>query len=234
MGYVLIIGANSELGKALAEKYASEGYNIYLADTNTDELEETKQYLEDLYNVDIQAHKFNMLEFYTHRNFYKNLEHTPEGAIIAVNYIGDQKRCQKDFLEAKKIIDTNYTGLVSILNIIANDFEERVKGFIVGTGSIVGEDNEQEYYTYSGAKKAFITQIEGIKTRFIASNIQVLVANHGYIHTKETSDIKVTDKAVSVAADIAEQIFKAQQQGKGSLETKKNVGQKLFSLIAGK
>ncbi len=231
MGYVLILGANSDLGKALAEKYAFEGYNIYLADTDTDEMEETKEYLTDMCGADIQVHKFNVLEFYTHRNFYKNLEHPPVGVVIAVNYTGEQKRSQKDFLEAKKIIDTNYTGLVSILNIIANDFEGKKEGFIIGTGSIIGEENAQQCYTYTSAKRGFTSQLEGIKARLTTSNVQVLTANPGYVHTKETKDIEVPKKSVSIPGDVAELVFKAQQQGKDSLETKKNVGRKLFSLI---
>jgi NAD(P)-dependent dehydrogenase (short-subunit alcohol dehydrogenase family) len=41
--------------------------------------------------------------------------------------------------EAQKIIGTNYTGVVSLLNIIANDFEKRKSGFIVGISSVAGD-----------------------------------------------------------------------------------------------
>ena len=35
MGYVLILGANSDVAKAIAAQYAKNGYGIYLAGKDT-------------------------------------------------------------------------------------------------------------------------------------------------------------------------------------------------------
>ena len=43
MNYVLILGAKSDIAKACAREYASNGYNLYLAGRNISELEEFKQ-----------------------------------------------------------------------------------------------------------------------------------------------------------------------------------------------
>jgi len=231
MGYALILGANSDIGKVIAEKYAFEGYNLYLADLNADKLEETKQYIIDMCEVEVHALKFNTLEFYTHRNFYKDLDPKPDGVIIASDYTGDHKRSQKDFLEAKKIIDSNYTGLVSILNIVASDFEQRKEGFIIAIGSIIGEQNQKTLYTYSAAKQGFIMHVEGLKERLKNSNVQVLTARPGFVHTKETKDIQAPDQHISIPSDVAEQIFNAQQSRKDSLNGKKNMCQKILSLV---
>lgn len=231
MGYVLVLGANSDMGKFLAEKYAFEGYNLYLADTDVDTLEETKQYITNICDVDVQVKKFSVLDFYTHRNFYNELEKKPIGVIFAENYIGDQKRAQKDFLEAKKIIDKNYTGLISILNIITNDFMERMDGFVVVVGSIVGEHNKHALYTYSGAKQGFISHVEGLKTTLNKFNIQVIIALPGFVHTKETKDISEPQQLTSFPIDVAESVFKAHQSGKDSISEKKSMRQKLLSLV---
>ncbi|HSA06264.1 MAG TPA: SDR family NAD(P)-dependent oxidoreductase [Candidatus Gastranaerophilales bacterium] len=231
MGYALILGGNSDLGKALAEKYAFEGYSIYLADSDTEELEKTKQYIAELCEAEVQVIKFNVLEFYTHRNFYKDLNPKPIGAILAVDYIGDQKRAEKDFLETKKIVDINYTGLISILNIIANDFKERKEGFIAGIGSILGEENKQEFYTYSAAKQGFIVHLEGLNAALSKSNVQVLEVDCGFVQTISTKDFETKEQPVSIPRDIAENVFKAQQKGKNAFSAKKNMGQRILSLI---
>jgi len=227
MGYVLILGSNSDIGKVLAEKYASNGYNLLLADADAEKLEEISQYLAETYEIDVQASKFNVLEFYTHRNFYKNLDLKPMGVIFAVDYVGDQKRAQRDFLEAKKIIDINYTGLVSILNIAANDFEERKEGFIAGIGNIVGKNNKQDFYTYYSAKQGFTSHLEGIKNRLSDSNVQVLVVNPGFVHTESTKNIEIKGKLGLIPGDVAENLFDAQQQGK-DFTTGKNLLQKIL------
>ncbi len=230
MGYVLILGANTDIGKVLAEKYAFEGYNLYLADTNTEELEETRQYLIDLCEAEVRILKFNVLEFYMHRDFYKRLDPKPTGVIIAVDYTGDQKRAQKDFLEAKKIIDTNYTGLVSILNIIAKDFEEREEGFIIGLNSIAGEENKQILYTYSSAKQGYCAHLEGLKKRLSKSNVQVLIARPGFVHTKETKNIELPNQPVIIPGDAAEIIFNVWQKNKEAVPAK-GVYQKFMAML---
>ena len=39
MGYILIIGAKSDIAKAVAKKYAENGYNLYLAARKSSELQ---------------------------------------------------------------------------------------------------------------------------------------------------------------------------------------------------
>ncbi len=233
MGYVLILGANSDLGKVLAEKYAFEGYNLYLADTDVEEMQETREYLNDLCEVKISVQKFNILEFYTHRNFYKSLNPAPVGIIVAINYLGDQHRAQKDFLESKKIIDTNYTGSISILNIVAKDFEEKKSGFITAVGSIVGNIYNHDLYTYFGAKQGFTAHLEGLQSRLRKSGVQVLIAHPGFVYTRETKGLEPPKHFVAVPGDVADAIFNAQQKDKETIEPKKSFRQKIASVFAG-
>ncbi|NLF83055.1 MAG: SDR family NAD(P)-dependent oxidoreductase [Candidatus Gastranaerophilales bacterium] len=230
MEKVLILGAQTGFGTALAEKYASEGYGLYLADLNVEALEELKQRLEERYNAEVSLLKFNVLEFYTHRIFYKGIDPAPVGAIFAVDYIGDQKRAEKDFLESKKIIDTNYTGLVSILNIMANSFEERQQGFIIGIGAVTGEKYKQDVYTYHSAKTGFMTHLEGIKNRSSLLRMQVLTVNPGFVYMDETKTLETSITSDAVPEKIADKIFAAQQAGKTSLNCEP-VLSKLFSFL---
>lgn len=230
MEKVLILGAQSGFGVALAEKYASEGYGLYLADLNTEPLEELKHRLEERYNAEISLYKFNVLEFYTHRNFYKALDPAPIGAIFAVDYIGDQKRAEKDFLESKKIIDTNYTGLVSILNTVANSFEERQQGFIIGIGAVTGEKYKQDVYTYHSAKTGFMAHLEGIKNRSSLSGMQVLTVNPGFVYMDATKTLETSITSDAVPEKIVDKIFAAQQGGKTSLNLEPVLA-KMFSFL---
>lgn len=206
MGYLLILGANSDMGKALAEKYASNRYDLYLADKDNEGLELVQQSITEQYGVDVQLLKFDVTEFYNHRNFYNSLSSKPFGVICAVDFRGEQERAQKDFLEAKRIIDVNYTGLVSMINIIANDFEDREAGFIVGVGYSGDKKEERANYIYKSAKAAFISYIEGLRERLSASGVVVNTILQG---------LYVED--VEKQADV---IFNAQQKGKDVVGSK--------------
>lgn len=200
MGYLLILGAGSGTARALAQKYASEGQDLYLADKNPESLEEIQQVIIDEHGVDVHILKFDVTEFYNHRNFYNSLSPKPFGVICAVDYQGDGLRAQKDFLEAKRIIDINYTGVVAILNIIANDFEDREAGYITVVSYAGNEKDENAYYLYKSAKEAMNTYASGLHNRLGKAGVNVLTALQGL--------------KVSEPGKFAEKIFNAQQKGR--------------------
>ena len=59
MKNVLILGAVSDIARALAHKYGSEGYSLTLAARNSTRLAETITDLKIRYNVPVQAVEFD-------------------------------------------------------------------------------------------------------------------------------------------------------------------------------
>ena len=218
MGYLLVLGASSNIAKALAEKYASYGQDLYLVDTDPDSLEETKYRIAEQHGVDVQLLKLDITEFYNHRNFYYSLSPTPFGVISAVDYLGDENRAQKDFLETKKILDINYTGLVAMLNIIAADFEERESGFIITVSYAADKKEELEHYTYKSAKAGLAAYMSGIRDRLSKVDVDVLTV-------MQSLDVADPEK-------FAEDIFAAQQKGKDVIYSKEAV-KNLTGLVKG-
>ena len=106
MSYVLIIGAKGDIAKALAKKYASSGYNLYLAAIKSKELKDFAQDLNIRYQVKTQCLDFNILTYHKHVTFYASLKEKPEGVISAVGYLGEQKKSEINFEEMNKIIST--------------------------------------------------------------------------------------------------------------------------------
>ena len=62
MSYLLIIGAKSDIAKACARKYASQGYDLYLAARNIQELEGFQQDLKIRTDRDIQLIELDILD----------------------------------------------------------------------------------------------------------------------------------------------------------------------------
>ena len=148
MNYVLIIGAKSDLAIELAKKYAEHGYDLYLAARNSSDL---KCFAKDLHirtSRVIKILDFDILDYTSHEIFYDNLEIKPIGVIIVSGYLGVQNTAEINFKETLKIIDTNFTGAVSFLNIVVNDFEIRKKGFIIGVSSVAGDRGRKSNYYY--------------------------------------------------------------------------------------
>jgi len=220
MSYILIVGASSDIAKAVAREYAKSGYDLYLAGRDIDRLKDFKRDVEVRTQRDIRLLELDILDFDTHKSFYDSLEPKPLGVISAVGYLGNQKKAQRDFKEAKKIIDTNYTGVVSLFNIIANDFESRRSGFIVGISSVAGDRGRKSNYIYGSAKAGLSAYLSGLRNRLYESQVQVLTVKPGFVATKMTEGMDLPPKLTATPKEVAKDIFDAQQSGKDVIYTR--------------
>ncbi|MGV6818728.1 MAG: SDR family oxidoreductase [Thiotrichales bacterium] len=217
---MLIVGAKSDIAKATAREYAKHGYDLYLAARNVVELRDFANDVITRTQRNVDLLELDILDFKSHQVFYENLEEKPLGIISAVGYLGDQKKSQTDFSEAKRTIETNYTGVVSLLNIIANDFEKRRSGFMVGISSVAGDRGRKSNYIYGSAKAALTAYLSGLRNRLYESQVHVLTVKPGFVATKMTEGMDLPEKLTAQPEEVARDIFKAQQKGKNVLYTK--------------
>lgn len=220
MDYILIVGAKSDTAKALAREYASHGYGLYLASRNSDDLTDFVSDLEIRYKATAICVDLNILDFASHASFYESLEHKPVGIITTVGLLGDQLSAQKYFEESERIINTNYTGIVSLLNIIANDFEERSSGFIVGLSSVAGDRGRKSNYIYGSAKAGFTAYLSGLRNRLTGSNVHVMTVKPGFMYTRMTEGMNLPPLLTIQPEEAARLIYHAQQKGKNIIYIK--------------
>lgn len=220
MSYVLIVGAKSDIAKATAREYAKNGYDLYLGARNVEELKEFAQDITTRTQKEVKLVELDILDYKSHQAFYDNLDEKPLGVISAVGYLGDQQKAQSDFAEAQKIIDTNYTGVVSLFNIIADDFEKRRSGFMVGISSVAGDRGRKSNYIYGSAKAALTAYLSGLRNRLYDAQVHVLTVKPGFVATKMTEDMDLPEKLTAQPEAVAEDIYSAQQKRKNVLYTK--------------
>ncbi len=213
MSYVLIIGAKSDIAKAIAREYAKHGYDLYLAARNVSELEEFANDIKIRFNRNIKCFELDILDYISHKYFYDSLEEKPLGVISAVGYLGDVS-------ETQKTINTNYTGVVNLINIIADDFEQRKSGFIVAISSVAGDRGRKSNYIYGSAKAALTAYLSGLRNRLYDANVHVMTVKPGFVATKMTEGMDLPEKLTAKPEDVAKDIYKAQQNGKNVLYTK--------------
>ena len=209
MKYALIIGAKSDIAKALAHTFASKDYSLYLAGRNITELEDFKKDLSIRYNVNIELKEFDVVAFDTHQVFYDSLEVKPTVSILSSGYMNEQDICQNDFTEALNTINVNYTGCVSILNIIANDYELKKEGDIIGISSVAGDRGRKTNYIYGSSKAAFSSYLSGLRNRLFTSGVHVLTVKPGFVYTKMTEDLELPAKLTAQPQQIADAIYNA-------------------------
>lgn len=221
MSYVLIIGAKSDIAKEIARIYARHGYHLYLTGRNIDSLQEFANDIKIRNDVDVQLKTLDVTIFDSHQDFYQSLSPKPEGVIVVSGYMAEQAICENDFSETLNTINVNYIGAVSLLNIFANNFEQRKQGFIVGISSVAGDRGRKTNYIYGSAKAGFTAYLSGLRNRLHQSNVKVLTVKPGFVNTQMTKDLDLPKKLTAEPSTIAKAIYSAQQKGKNTLYSKR-------------
>ena len=122
---VLLLGASSDVAKALAYEYASNGYSILLSDRNGTYANDLSNDISIRFGVTSMPYKLDICDTDSHQRFLEQLAYLPAITICLIGYLGDHDKAKSSWQEANKIISTNYVGVASILNLIADEYERR-------------------------------------------------------------------------------------------------------------
>jgi len=217
---ILILGAKSSIGLEIAKKYAKEGFSLFLAGREIYSLNSFAEELKTEFNTSIKLIEFNIENFDSHKEFYESLNIKLDGVILVAGYMPNQKESQVTFSESLRTINVNFSGPVSILNIVASDFEKRKNGFIVAISSVAGDRGRKTNYMYGSSKAGLSTYLSGLRNRLFSSNVSVLTVKPGFVLTKMTSSMNLPPLLSAHAKDVAIDIYKAQQNKSNILYTK--------------
>jgi short-subunit dehydrogenase len=187
---VLILGATSAIASALAREFAAHKFDLVLGGRDLEELSALASDLSLRYGVRAAILPFDALDTQTHastlRAFLSEAGSALEGAVVCIGYLGDQDKGQSDWEEARLILETNFTGCVSALNILANHFEPRRAGFICALSSVAGDRGRQSNYLYGAAKAGLSTYLQGLRNRLFPAHVKVITVKPGYVDTRMT------------------------------------------------
>ena len=209
MPTVLLLGAASDMSVAIARKFAKEGYNLQLAARNVQRLKPMQSDLSIRHQASCDLIEFDALNFQSHASFFQNLFPKPDVVIAVFGYLGENESARQDWKEAEKIIHSNYTGALSILNIVGNYFLEHKKGTIVGISSVAGERGRQSNYIYGSAKAGFTEYLSGLRNRLYPAGVHVVTVKPGFVYTRMTENIKLSPLLTAKPEDVADAVYSA-------------------------
>ncbi|MEO8582308.1 MAG: SDR family oxidoreductase [Flavitalea sp.] len=209
MPTVLILGASSDMAIAISEKFASEKYNIQLAARNSKRLEAFQSDLAIKYDSKVSLHEFNALQFDTHPGFFEQLYVKPDVTVCVFGYLGDNEKGINDWAETQKIIHTNFTGAVSILNIAAAYYRTQQAGVIAGISSVAGERGRQSNFLYGSAKAGFTAYLSGLRNYLFRYKVHVVSVQPGFVYTKMTEQLSLPPLLTATPQQVADIVYNA-------------------------
>ena len=210
MPTLLIIGAKSDMAMATARRFARSGFNIRL--TGRGDISVLERLAADLrirFQIDAKASLLDLDDYDRHQALYDAIEPRPDVVLCAAGYLGEQQKAQENFDETLRVIRSNYSGCVSILNVVANDFEKRKNGCIIGISSVAGDRGRKSNYIYGSAKAGFTAYLSGLRNRLSASSVHVLTVKPGFVYTKMTEGLNLPSVLTARPEQVADAIFRA-------------------------
>jgi decaprenylphospho-beta-D-erythro-pentofuranosid-2-ulose 2-reductase len=216
---LLILGAKSDIGLAIAHEFAAQGFNLILAARDAVSLNVNKSDLEVRYRNTVDIVDFDVLDYTSHSRFYEALPCRPDVVASVIGYLGEQDKAQSDFEHAHKIIDTNYTGPVSILSCIAEDMAVRKSGALIAVSSVAGDRGRPSNYCYGSAKGGLSLFLEGLAARMSKFGVKVLDVKPGFVATRMTAEMDLPQALVVEPEVIAVDVYKAFFKGKNVVYT---------------
>ncbi len=185
----LVLGATSRIAQQIAQRYAESGDKVFVAARDVEEAERIAADLAVRHQVKALAGRFDALATDDHSGLIDHVEAElgpVTTAILAFGDMGDQDRSQESFADAKRVIDVNYTGAVSICEALAAKMTSRGAGTIVGVGSVAGDRGRKSNYIYGSAKGAFGLYLQGLRNRLHSEGVHVMTAKLGFVDTRMT------------------------------------------------
>lgn len=207
---VLILGARSDIARALAHILASRGHPLQLAARNASTLQMDADDFTLRHGVSVTVHEFDVLQPETFKPFLSNLPATPHVVISAVGLMGDQEANAASTSLASQIIATNFTGPALFLEEAARHLvAEEGPTALIGISSVAGDRGRARNYIYGAAKAGFTAYLSGLRQKYVRSNLLVMTVRPGFVATAMTSDMDLPARLTISPEQLAVRIIKS-------------------------
>lgn len=198
---VIITGASSGIGKAIALRLSSLGHPLLLISRRKHLLEELKLENTICKNVDV-----NDLESFA--NAVIEAENIYGKTDLLVNNAGVMllgKSDTQNINEWNEMIDTNIKGVLNGIHCVLNDMKKSNTGTIINISSLAGRKTFTNHSIYCGTKYAVHAITESIREEVASSNVRVSVIAPGVVETallKHTTDDKIKNDYVKMKKNM--------------------------------
>ena len=216
---VFITGATSGIGKACAEKFAENNYNIIITGRRKALLKNAKEKLENRFKVQVTTLCFDVQNKEAVFNAVALLPATTVIDVLINNAglaLGRDAFDEADITDWETMMNTNVNGLLYTSRALL-PFIKKTKGHIINLGSIAGKEVYENGNVYCASKFAVDAISKSMRIDLLKHNIKVTSINPGAVETEFSIVRFKGDEAKAEAAyknyipliakDVAETIF---------------------------
>lgn len=177
MPVILITGATSGFGKAVAERFAKEGYRLILTGRRKERLDELSEKLSSSHGVkvhtlcfDVRHRKETEQQLSQLSADFLPIDILINNAGLALGFSSIEDGNTDDW---ETMIDTNVKGLLYVTRAIAPGMKEKKSGHIFNIGSIAGKETYKNGNVYCATKHAVDSLTKAMRIDLLPYGIKV-------------------------------------------------------------
>jgi hypothetical protein len=205
----LILGATSDIAHAVAHELARAGYALQLAGRDVERLARDAKDIELRYHVTVSTHRLDVLDEASVAALLADEVPLADVAVCAVGLLGCQEENERDMDVAARVMATNYTGPATLFARLANRFEARGSGTLVGISSVAGDRGRATNYVYGSAKAGFTAFLSGLRNRLAGRGVHVVTVNPAFVRTRMTEDMDLPGALTAAPEEVGRAVRRA-------------------------
>ena len=209
---IWITGASSGIGKALAIKFAQEGWKVAISARRENLLEEISK---SQNNIDYFP--LDVTDIEKCKTVFNDVKKKLGDVNISVFCTGihDPKSEKKLNLEkVRKIMEVNFFGAVNSINAVYDYYKDKKSGQISIVSSVAGYRGLPAAGAYCASKSALSSFAESLYFDFKRDNVRISLVSPGFIKTPMTDQNDFPMPMIKSPEFAAEQMFKGLTKSK--------------------
>lgn len=185
---ILITGATSGFGRAIAERFAEQGYRVCITGRREDRLDDIASELEEKYHAEVTALAFDVRDKDMVSKAMSYFKEHVKTIDILVNNAGLASGLstidEGDTDDWDAMIDTNLKGLLYVTRCIAPMMKQQGYGHIINIGSTAGKTVYKNGNVYCATKFGVDALTQGMRIDLLPYGIKVTAINPGMAETE--------------------------------------------------
>lgn len=187
---IIVLGALSAIAEASARYWAEQGASLLIAGRNEERLRSVASDLAvrgarvEIAVVDFSADDPEL-------NFAKwvQLLGGADAVLVAYGALGEQTRAESNLVDARNILNINFTSACLWCLVAARYLEQRRGGVLIVLGSVAGDRGRASNYVYGAAKAGLGVLVQGIAHRLAPVGARAVLVKPGFVDTPMTAHI---------------------------------------------
>lgn len=188
---LLVLGGTSEIGLAVAEKYAARRpLRVVLAARPSERLDAAAERLRAK-GCTVATLPFDARRPETHTEVVEKAfaEGDIDVTVVAFGVLGDQERAWTDVEAARELAEVNYVAAVTTGVALAARLRRQGHGTLVALSSVAGERARRSNFVYGSTKAGMDAFYTGLTEALRPSGVRVCVVRPGFVHTRMTEGL---------------------------------------------